>query len=142
MPKKGKHLYDLEAGNLNQEMHLGDCRIIRLLGEGGMGEVYLAQDTKLERLVAVKLLKTQLDDDTLLRRFRHERKVLAGLTHPNIARLYGGATTSEGRSYLVMEYVDGERLDRYCAAPRPPLTERLASFARSARRWLTRTRTW
>ena len=72
--------------------------------------MYLAQDTRLERLVAVKLLKTQLDDDTLLRRFRHERKVLAGLTHPNIARLYGGATTSEGRSYLVLEYIDGERL--------------------------------
>ncbi len=124
----GKNLYDLEAGNLKPGDTLGDCQIIRLLGEGGMGEVYLARDTGLERLVAVKLLKTQLDDDTLLRRFRHERKVLAGLTHPNIARLYGGAITLEGQSYLVMEYVDGERLDRYCATRNLPVTERLALF--------------
>ena len=126
--QEGKHLHDLEAGTLKPGDTLGDCQIIRLLGEGGMGEVYLAQDTKLERLVAVKLLKTQLDDDMLVRRFRHERKVLAGLTHPNIARLYGGATTSEGRSYLIIEHIDGERLDRYCAARDLPLTERLALF--------------
>ena len=124
----GKNLYDLEAGNLKPGATLGDCQIIRLLGEGGMGEVYLAEDTGLERLVAVKLLKTQLDDDMLLRRFRHERKVLAGLTHPNIARLYGGAITPDGRSYLVMEYVDGERLDRYCVTRDIPVTERLALF--------------
>ena len=124
----GKNLYDLEAGNLKPGDILGDCQIIRLLGEGGMGEVYLAQDTGLERLVAVKLLKTQLDDDTLLRRFRHERKVLAGLTHPNIARLYEGAITLEGRSYLVMEYVEGERLDHYCDQRRLGVSGRLTLF--------------
>ena len=124
----GKNLYDLEAGNLKPGDTLGDCRIIRLLGEGGMSEVYLAQDTGLERLVAVKLLKTQLDDDTLLRRFRHERKVLAGLTHPNIARLYGGAVSPEGRAYLVMEYVEGEPLDRYCGNRCLGISERLALF--------------
>ncbi len=126
--KEGGRLFDREEGDLKPGDTLSDYRMIRLLGEGGMGEVYLAQDTKLERLVAVKLLKTQIDDAALLRRFRHERKVLGGLTHPNIARLYGGATTPEGRSFLVMEYVEGERLDLYCAARHLPLNERLGLF--------------
>ncbi len=124
----GEDLGSLEGGSAKPGDVLGDCRIVCLLGEGGMGEVYLADDTKLERRVAVKLLKQRLDDDTLLRRFRHERKVLAGLTHPNIARLYGGGTTPEGRSYLVMEYVEGERLDRFCEARQLGLTERLVLF--------------
>ncbi len=126
--QEGGRLIDLEAGELKPGDMLGECQVVRLLGEGGMGEVYLAQDTKLERPVAVKLLKRQLNDDTLLRRFRHERKVLAALTHPNIARLYGGSTTPEGRAYLVMEYVEGERLDQYCDSKGLSVSERLALF--------------
>ena len=116
------------GGELQPGAELGDCRILSLLGEGGMGEVYLAQDNKLERRVAVKLLKRRLDDGSLARRFRHERRVLAALTHPNIARLYGGGTTPEGRSYLVMEYVDGERLDRFCERRGLGVAERLTLF--------------
>ena len=93
---------------------LGDCTVLGLLGEGGMGEVYLAEDIRLERRVAIKLLKRTAGCENVANRFRHERKVLGGLTHPNIARLYGGAVSPEGRSYLVMEYVEGERFDRYC----------------------------
>ena len=122
-PAGGEDHGELEPGDT-----IGDCTVLRLLGEGGMGEVYLAQDTRLERQVAVKLLKRHLGDETLLRRFHHERKVLAGLTHPNIARLYGGAVTPDGRPYLVMEYVHGERLDRYCGERAPALPERLALF--------------
>ena len=117
-----------DGGELMPGTVLDDCRMVRLLGQGGMGEVYLAHDTKLERLVAVKLLKRSFDDATLLRRFRHERRVLAGLTHPNIARLYGGGTTPEGRSYLVMEYVEGERLDQFCTANGLGTYQRLALF--------------
>ena len=124
----GEGLDDPHAGSLQPGEMLGECRIISLLGEGGMGEVYLAEDTKLERQVAVKLLKRRLDDDTLGRRFRHERKVLAGLNHPNIARLYGGSTTPDGRSYLVMEYVDGERLDKFCDRRGLDVTQRLTLF--------------
>ncbi len=124
----GEDLGGLETGSLQPGDELGDCRVISLLGEGGMGEVYLAEDTRLERRVAVKLLKRRLDDASLVRRFRHERRVLAALTHPNIARLYGGGTTPEGRSYLVMEYVEGERLDRYGATRKLGITERLALF--------------
>ena len=126
--REAVNVFGDDQGELKPGDKLGDCVIVRLLGEGGMGEVYLAQDTGLERQVAVKLLKRQLDDQALLRRFRHERKVLAALTHPNIARLYGGALTPEGRAYLVMEYVEGERLDRYCDARGLDVTARLALF--------------
>ena len=118
----------IRHGELRPGDVLGDCRILSLLGEGGMGEVYLAEDTKLERRVAVKLLKRQLGDDARGRQFQHERRVLAGLTHPGIARLYAAAASSEGRSYLVMEYVEGERLDRYCNAHGLGIPERLALF--------------
>ena len=107
---------------------LGDCRVEALLGEGGMGEVYLAEDTALGRQVAVKLLKRHLGDEVSGRRFRHERRILAGLTHPGIARLYGAAVSPQGRSYLVMEYVEGARLDRYCDGHGLSVSERLALF--------------
>ncbi len=113
---------ELEAGDT-----LGDYRVISLLGVGGMGEVYLADDLALGRRVALKLIQRG-QSGTLLSHFRHERRVLAGLTHPNIARLYGGAVTPEGRAYLVMEYVEGERLDRYCDEHRLGISERLALF--------------
>ena len=133
-------------GTLHGELRpgdvLGDCRIVSLLGEGGMGEVYLAEDTALGRRVAVKLLKRHLGDEVSGRRFRHERRVLAGLTHPGIARLYGAAVSPQGRSYLVMEYVEGERLDRYCDGHGLSVSGAVwRCFARSARRSATRTRT-
>ncbi len=121
-------LFGSEPGELQPGDTLGDCRIIRFLGEGGTGEVYLARDTRLERDVAVKLLKRQFDEGQLLRRFHHERRVLAALTHPGIARLYGGEVTPEGRSYLVMEYVEGKQLDRYCDQAGLGATGRLELF--------------
>lgn len=124
----GEDLGGSEAGSLAPGTFLGEYRLLALLGEGGMGEVYLAEDTKLERHVAVKLLKRRLDDASLARRFRHERRVLAALTHLNIARLYGGGTTEEGRNYLVMEYVEGERLDKFCDSHGLDLHSRLALF--------------
>ena len=121
-------LGDAEAnGELKAGDAIGDCRIISLLGVGGMGKVYLADDLALGRRVAVKLIQRGRSD-MLLSHFRHERRVLAGLTHANIARLYGGAVTPEGQAYLVMEYVEGERLDWYCANQRLGISERLALF--------------
>ena len=121
-------LRDTFHGELRAGDVLGDCRIESLLGEGGMGEVYLAEDTVLGRQVAVKLLKRHLGDEASGRRFRHERRVLGSLTHPGIARLYGAAASPQGRSYLVMEYVEGERLDRYCDHHGLGVYERLALF--------------
>ena len=121
-------LLDQETGALQSGETFGGYKIISLLGEGGMGEVYLAEDTKLDRKVAVKLVKFGLGRADLLRHFRREEKILAALTHPNIARLYGGAVTSDGIPYFVMEYVEGERLDCYCNARKLKLPERLQLF--------------
>lgn len=121
-------LANLPQGELRPGDTLGDCRIISLLGVGGMGEVYLADDTALGRQVALKLIQRGTAGANLLAHFRHERRVLAGLNHANIARLYGGAVTPPGRAYLVMEYVDGERLDVYCNRRRLPITARLELF--------------
>ena len=130
-PAFGRGLEVLGEAELHGELKAGDtvggCRIVSLLGAGGMGEVYLADDLALGRRVALKLIQRG-KGSTLLGHFRHERRVLAGLTHPNIARLYGGAVTPEGRAYLVMEYVEGERLDHYGDARGLSLTERLTLF--------------
>ena len=95
---------------------VGPYRLEQLIAEGGMGTVYLGSrvDDEYHKLVAIKLVAQGLDGDDALHRFRNERQILASLEHPNIARLYDGGTTKDGRPYLVMEYVEGERIDDYC----------------------------
>ena len=95
---------------------IGDCRVEKRLGSGGFGDVLLAvqESDLLRRRVAIKLLKRGMDSEAVLDRFRIERKVLDTLNHPNIARLLGGGETEDGRSYLVMEFVDGLPLDLWC----------------------------
>jgi serine/threonine-protein kinase len=98
---------------------VGKYTIHGLVGKGGMGAVYRAtreDDFRME--VAIKLLKRGTDTDATLERFRSERQILAGLQHPNIARLIDGGTTDAGLPYLVMEYVDGLPLLQH-AAPLP-----------------------
>jgi eukaryotic-like serine/threonine-protein kinase len=110
--------------------HLGAYRVVRELGRGGMGTVYLGEraDAQFQMRVAVKLIKRGMDSDAVLERFRHERQILAGLDHPNIARLLDGGTTGEGLPYFVMEYVDGQPIDEYCRSRRLPLEQRLRLF--------------
>jgi eukaryotic-like serine/threonine-protein kinase len=103
-------------------------RIISLIGEGGMGEVYLAEDTKLERKVAIKLLKLGLGTANIVRHFHQEERILASLTHPNIAQLYGGDVSPNGLPYFIMEYVDGKRLDDYSRDNNLPISQRLELF--------------
>ena len=117
-----------DNGELKSGECLGDYQILSLLGEGGMGEVYLAEDLQLHRQVAIKLVKAGFGRANLIRHFQREEKILASLTHPNIARLYGGAVSENGIPYFVMEYVEGERLDRYCEARKLKLPERLQLF--------------
>src|SRR5450631_3768853 len=89
---------------------LGHCEILTPIGAGGMGEVYKARDTKLEREVAIKVLPAALaQDPERLARFEREAKVLASLNHPNIAQIYGIEESSSGRA-LVMELVPGHNL--------------------------------
>ena len=116
------------AGELHAGDVVGECRVVSLLGVGGMGEVYLAEDTVHRRSVALKLIGQGRAEDVRGRHFRHERKVLASLNHPYIARLYGSGVTTQGQAYLVMEYVAGERLDRYCQNHGLDIRARLSLF--------------
>ncbi len=110
----------------------GPYRLLRRLGSGGMGTVYLARrdDEQYERLVAVKVLRWGLDTPEARLKFLAERQILAHLEHPNIARLYDGGTTAEGRPYLVMELVEGLPVDRFCDQHRLGVGRRLDLFRR------------
>ena len=89
---------------------LGPYEILAPLGKGGMGEVYRAKDTKLDREVAIKVLPDSLArDPERLARFQREAKVLASLNHPNIATIYGLEESPEGKA-IAMELVDGATL--------------------------------
>ena len=109
---------------------LGAYRILREIGRGGLGTVYLAEraDESYRKEVAIKLVRRGLDTEDILQRFRHERQILAQLEHPNIARLIDGGTTEDGRPYFVMEYVQGEILTKYCDAKELGTHERLHIF--------------
>ena len=122
------HVLARTDGELKPNQILGDYKVLSLLGEGGMGEVYLVEDTKLERQVAIKVVKRGLGSAGVLRHSRKEEKILAGLNHPNIARLYGAEGTPSGLPYFVMEYVDGRRLDHYCREENLSIQDRLALF--------------
>jgi serine/threonine protein kinase/WD40 repeat protein len=110
---------------------LGAYRLERQLGQGGMGTVFLASraDGAYEKQVAIKLLSGVGAGKELMRRFLAERQILARLDHPNIARLLDGGTTERGEPYLVMDYVDGIPIDRYCRERALPLEQRLQLFA-------------
>jgi tetratricopeptide (TPR) repeat protein len=107
---------------------IGDYEIISLIGSGGMGEVYLAEDGQLHRKVAVKLVRRGMDSDDIIRHFKREEHLLASLNHPNIAQLYGSGLTADGVPFFVMEYVAGERLDQYCNDRKLETKERLQLF--------------
>jgi serine/threonine protein kinase/tetratricopeptide (TPR) repeat protein len=109
---------------------IGAYRILREIGQGGMATVYLAEraDDHYRKRVAIKMLKPGTKQDDILRRFRNERQALAALDHPGIVRLLDGGSTEEGLPYLIMEYVDGVRIDEYCDTHRLSITERLQLF--------------
>jgi eukaryotic-like serine/threonine-protein kinase len=109
---------------------LGPYRIVGEAGRGGMSQVFKAvrDDQQYEKQVAIKLLKPGLDTDSLLRRFKAERQILAQLSHPNIAHLLDGGATEDGAPYLVMEYIEGKPIDLYCEDRELGVTERLDLF--------------
>ena len=106
---------------------IGAYEILHEIGKGGMAKVYAAArvDQQFQKLVAIKIVRPGVDFGEIVRRFRHERQLLAGLEHPNIARLLDGGVTEQGLPYLVMEYIEGVRIDRYADAHNLSLTERL-----------------
>lgn len=102
-------------------------RVVRRLGRGGMGDVYLAMEERqdLKRPVAIKVIRRGMDTEEVLRRFRTEERILAALGHPNIAQLLAGGVTEDGRPYLAMEFVEGRPIDAYCAENDLSVDERL-----------------
>lgn len=107
----------------------GPYQLDVLLGEGGFSEVYRGiQKEPIPRLVAIKLLKPGLDSRALLARFQLERRTLARLEHPGIARILDAGAMANGRPFLVMEHVDGVTLTRFLAEQAPPLPVRLELF--------------
>ena len=109
---------------------LGPYRLIREIGHGGMGTVYLGvrDDDVFQKRVAIKVLKRGMDTDSIVRRFRHERQILASLEHPFIASLLDGGSTPDGRPYFAMEYVEGQPIVDYCDTQRLDTPARLALF--------------
>lgn len=112
---------------------VGPYLLVRELGRGGMGVVYLAtrSDESFQQRVAIKLIRRGLDTEDILRRFLSERQILASLNHPNIAQLFDGGTTDDGRPYFVMEYVEGLPLLAYCDERQLSTRERLGLFRKT-----------
>jgi serine/threonine-protein kinase len=121
--------------NLDTGRTIGAWRLLDELGRGGMGTVYLAERSAgdFEQRGALKLIRRGVDSDEFLRRFAQERQILATLSHPGIARLLDGGRDAEGRPYLVMEYVQGRPLDRYCDEETLTIEQRLQLFVQIGR---------
>jgi serine/threonine protein kinase/tetratricopeptide (TPR) repeat protein len=107
----------------------GRYQIVRPIGEGGMGAVYLAEQREpIRRRAALKVVKLGMDTAQVLARFDNERQALAMMDHPNIARIFDAGATSRGRPYFVMEYIEGVCITQYCDRKRMTTKERLALF--------------
>lgn len=111
-------------------LRLGPYLLVRELGRGGMGAVYQAirSDGEFLHTVALKLVKRGMDSEAIVQRFRTERQILAGLSHPNIAALLDGGTAPDGRPYLVMEFIEGQPLLEYADSRRLDVRARLDLF--------------
>jgi len=111
-----------------ESSRIGQYEVLRELGRGGMGVVYLAKraDNVFSKPVAIKVLRPETLGTELRRRFDQEREIVARLDHPNIARLLDGGTTEDGLPYSVIEYVDGQPIDRYCDERHLDVSARLA----------------
>jgi len=126
---------DAAAGDTGVELpgsgqRIGPYRTERLLGCGGMGKVYLARrdDGQFDQTVALKVMASHLAGEEFARGFRNERQLLAALAHPHITRLLDGGMASNGDPYLVMEYVEGQPLDRYCDQRKLSVEARIRLF--------------
>ncbi len=108
---------------------IGHYELLELIGEGGMGLVYLAEQKEpVKRKVAFKIVKLGMDTKQVVARFETERQTLAVLEHPNIAHVFDAGTTEAGRPYFVMEYVEGKSITKYCDEQKLSVEERLELF--------------
>ncbi len=121
---------DIFSAESSAGRRVGAYKTLERIGVGGMGEVYRAvrADGQYAKEVAVKLVRGGIDSRSVNERFRNERQILASLDHPNIARLLDGGTTADGMPYLVMELIEGERIDLYCDRNKLTVADRLQLF--------------
>lgn len=128
MPATSEEHEQRDYASLAPGAVVGGFRVERLVGRGGMGEVYLAErhEADFVQRVALKLLRPEAAGRFGL--FAAERRVLAGLEHPGIARLIDGGIAADGRAYMAMEFVEGQEIDRWCEANHANLSTRLRLF--------------
>ena len=125
-PEEVAELFNGSPGRLEREEVLGHYKVIEMLGAGGMGEIYLAEDSRLGRRVALKLLPAHFTrDGSRLRRFEQEARAASALSHPNVCTIHEVGKTDEGRHYIVMEYVEGDTLQEKVAKRRIKIAETL-----------------
>lgn len=119
---------DVEADIIGTR--IGAFQITEKIGSGGMGAVYKADrvDGQFSQQVAIKMLQRGIRTENTIRRFRMEQEILASLKHPNIAQMFDGGITKEGTPYLVMEYVDGLPIDKFCNKHKKTIEERIDLF--------------
>ncbi len=129
-PPVGQIRRALSQHDPGRRSRIGPYEVVRELGYGGMGTVYLATrgDAQFRQTVALKLVRRGMDTDFILDRFRGERQILAALNHPNIARLLDGGSTEDGQPYFVMEYIPGVHLLQDCDARGLSTRQRLVLF--------------
>lgn len=130
----GRAASTLAAGTESAPRTVGAYRILREIGRGGMGAVYLAEraDQQFQKRVAIKLARFAGYGDFVHERFRHERQILASLEHQNIARLLDGGETEDGMPYIVMEYVEGLPVTGYIEQHALDIRARLELFLKIA----------
>ncbi len=109
---------------------IGEYKIIKEIGRGGMGAVYEAvrETENFRQRAALKIIKRGMDTDAILSRFRHEQKILASLEHANIARFLDGGMTGDGLPFYAMEFVEGKFIDDYCKEKNLSVKEKLELF--------------
>ncbi len=119
----------LPIGALEEGTRIGSYRVRSWLGQGGMGEVYLAaREADFEQIVAIKILRVPYGGRDAAARFRRERRILAHLNHPAVVPLLDSGVTADGRPYLVLQYVDGLPITRYCEEKKLSVDARLRLF--------------
>lgn len=110
---------------------LGQYVLLRQLGQGGMGTVFLAFEREpIQRVVALKLLKQGLNTSAMLHHFAVERQSLAQLKHASIPRIFNAGTAPDGRAFLVMEYIDGRDIRSFCNEERLSVSDRIRLFVK------------
>jgi non-specific serine/threonine protein kinase/serine/threonine-protein kinase len=130
-PFNGGNLADTEIVYMDVGTVGGRYNLVQKVGEGGMGEVWLAeQNEPIRRRVAIKLIKAGMDTREVVKRFESERQALALMDHPAIAKVFDAGSTVEGRPYFVMEYVRGAPITDYCDKNKLTVRQRLELFVR------------